>query len=197
MRLRVYDFHRAPAKYVGRAHKYWIADSFGHLDGFFAAARDAVLWLLELQSVDQRGEAFAILGKVDGVRRCAQYRDARCLQRLCKVQRRLPPKLDDYTLQRAIFLLDMQDFQNIFSRERFEIQTVRRVIVGRDRFGVAVDHDRFIACISEREAGMDAAIIEFDPLPDAIWSTAQDDNLFAIRRLALALRRTKARRFIG
>ena len=91
----------------------------------------------------------------------------------------------------------MENFQNILGSQRFEIQTIGRIIVGRHRFGITVDHDRFITRVRQREAGMNAAIIKLDPLPNTIWSAAQYDNLFTIGWLALAFRHTKAWRLIS
>ena len=197
LRLRIDDLHRTPAKDVGRPHQHGVANILGNLNGFVTAARNAVFGLLELQLVDQRGKAFPVLGQIDGVGRCAQNRDACRLKRLCKVQRGLPTELHDDALQRAILLLDMQDFQHVFGCQWLEIQTVTGVIIRRHGFRIAVDHDGFIARIRQRKAGVDAAIIELNPLPDAVRTTAQDNDLLTIRGLAFAFGRAKAWGFIG
>ena len=91
----------------------------------------------------------------------------------------------------------MQDFQHVFGGQRLEIEPVGGVIVGRNRFRIAVDHDRLIARLRQREAGVDAAIIELDPLPDPVRSAAQDDDLLAVARLRLAFGLAKAGGFVG
>src|SRR3546814_10909744 len=88
----------------------------------------------------------------------AEDRDAGLFQRLRELERRLAAELDDHPDQFALRLFDVQDFQHVLGRQRFEIEPVRRVVIGRHGFGVAVDHDRFIARIGEREAGMATAI---------------------------------------
>ena len=60
----------------------------------------------------------------------------------------------------------------MLKRQRLKIQAIRGVVVGRDRLGVAVDHDRLVALIAQRETGVTAAIIEFDPLADTVGPTA-------------------------
>ena len=44
---------------------------------------------------------------------------------------------------------------------------------------------------------MDAAVIEFDTLPDAVRPAAQDDDLLAVARIGLVFRLAKARGFVG
>ena len=66
----------------------------------------------------------------------------------------------------------------MFQRQRFEIEPVRGVVVGGDGFGVAVDHDGFIARRGQGIAGVAAAIVELDPLADAVGAAAKDDDLF-------------------
>ena len=60
--VAVHDLHRAPAEHVARTHQHRIADTVRDRDRLVAAARDAVGGLQELELVDERREAFAILG---------------------------------------------------------------------------------------------------------------------------------------
>ena len=101
-------------------------------------------------------------------------------QRIGEFQRRLPAQLDDDAVERAVRLLQSHDLQHILGGQRLEIEPVRGVVVGRDGFGIAVDHDRFVASFGEREAGVDTAIIELDPLPDPVRPAAQDHDLAAL-----------------
>ncbi len=100
-------------------------------------------------------------------------------------------------MQRALLLLDAQDFQHVFRRQRLEIETVGRVIIGRDRFRVAVDHDGFIVGIAKREGRMAAAIIELDALADTVRAAAENDDLLAIRNFGFRARLADERRLIG
>jgi hypothetical protein len=129
--------------------------------------------------VQQLLKPLAILGQVDRLGLGAQDRDACGLQRIGEFQRRLAAELHDHPVQRAGVLLHPQDFHHMLQRQRFEIEPVRSVVIGRHGFGVAVDHDRLEARIAERETGMAAAIIELDPLPDPVRPAAQDHDLLA------------------
>ncbi len=84
-----------------------------------------------------------------------------------------------------------------FEGQRFEVEPVRGVVVGADRFGVAVDHDGFIARIGQREAGVATAIVELDPLTDPVRTAAEDDDLLAVRGAGLAFDLAHHRGFVG
>ena len=76
------------------------------------------------------------------------------------------------------------DLEHVLGGQRLEIEPVGGVVVGRDGLRIAVDHDRFVAGVGEREAGVAAAIVELDALADAVRAAAEDDHLLAVARLA-------------
>ena len=86
------------------------------------------------------------------------------------------------------------DGEHIFVGERLEVEAVAGVVIRRDSFRVAVDHDGFVAIFTQRKRGMATAIIEFNSLPDTVRTTAQDDYLLVLggRRLVfLFIRRVE------
>ena len=85
----------------------------------------------------------------------------------------------------------------MFKGQRLKIQTIRGVIVGADGLGVAVDHDGLIALFGQRETCVTAAIVELDPLTDAVGTTTEDDNLFTVTRARLAFDLAHHRGLIG
>ncbi len=87
----------------------------------------------------------------------------------------------------ALRLFEIDDFQHVFQRERLEVQAIGGVVVGRDCFRVAVDHDGLEPVLAQRECGMHAAVVEFDALPDTVRTAAQHDDLVAVGRIGLAL----------
>ena len=151
----------------------------------------------KFQLVDQRRKAFAVFGQINGVGRCAEDRDSRLLQWPGQVQRSLPAELHNYAFQRAFGLFDSKNFQHIFARQRLKIQPVAGVIIGRNSFRIAVDHDRFIARLCQCKTRMDAAIIELNPLPDAVGAAAKDNDFLAVRWRTFAFRLAKCRGLIG
>ena len=81
----------------------------------------------------------------------------------------------------------LDDGQHVLERERLEVEPVDRVVVGRDRLGVAVHHHRLEPGVAQRERRVHAAVVELDALPDAVGPAAEDDDLAPRRRRGLAL----------
>lgn len=98
-------------------------------------------------------------------------------------QRGLAAVLHDH----ALGLLQLDDLQHVFQRQRLEVQAVGGVVVGGDGFRVAVDHDGLEAVIAQRQCRVHAAVVELDALPDAVGATAQDHDLVAVARQRFAL----------
>ena len=73
-------------------------------------------------------------------------------------------------------LLGLEHVGHVLGRQRFEVEPVRGVVVGRHRLGVAVDHDGLVAGVAQGHGGVDAAVVELDPLPDAVGARAEDDD---------------------
>src|SRR5207245_8488258 len=107
-------------------------------------------------------EALAVLGEVDRIRRGAEDRHSGAVERHGQIERSLAAKLDDH----AIRFLALHDLEHVLERERLEVEPVAGVVVGRNRFGIAVDHDALDALALQRERGMAAAIVELYPLTD-------------------------------
>ena len=85
------------------------------------------------------------------------------------------------------WLLGFDDVVDIFEGQRFEVEPVAGVVVGRNRLRVAVDHDRFITGLGQFEAGVHAAVIELDALTNTVRSRPEDHDLLAVRRAYFAV----------
>ena len=136
--------------------------------------------------MQQHLEALAILGDVDGVGAGPEQRNACGGQRLRQLQRRLAAVLHDAAEHGAALLLAADQRNDILIRERLEVQPVRGVVVGADGFRVAVDHDGLEPGFLQRIGRVDAAIVEFDALADAVGSAPEDDDLLSVGGVALA-----------
>ncbi len=177
------DFHRAAAQHVRRTHHQRIADFVGELERFVFGARGAVRRLTQAEVLQQLLETLAVFGGVDHVRRRADDRHAVRFEIERELQRRLAAVLHDHADR--LFLVD--DFEHVFERQRFEVQTIGRVVVGRNGFRVAVDHDRFVAVFAHRERGVHAAVVELDALADPVRAAAQHHDLLVVGRVRFAL----------
>ena len=126
------DFHRPPAEHVARPRQHRIADPRGDRDRLVAAARHAVGGLFEAELVDEAGKAFAVFGEVDRIGAGAEDRDALGLELAREIERRLAAELDDDADEFAVALFDMEDFEHVLDRQRFEIEPIRSVVIGAD-----------------------------------------------------------------
>jgi hypothetical protein len=72
--------------------------------------------------------------------------------------------------------LGVVDLQHVLQGQRLEVEPVGGVVVGGDGLGVAVDHDRLVAGLAQREAGVHAGVVELDALPDAVRARSEDED---------------------
>ncbi len=181
--LLVHDFHGAAAEHVARPHHQRIADFCGKPQCVGLVARGPVGRLPQAQIVQQFLEAFAVLGHVDHVRAGADDGHAVRLQVARELQRRLPAVLHHH----AVGLLLVHDLEHVLQRERLEVEAVGSVVIGRNGLRVAVDHNGLETVLAQRERGVNAAVIELDPLADAVGATPQHHDLLAPGRVRFAL----------
>ena len=100
--------------------------------------RDPVGRLLELQLLEQLLEFLPVLRRLDRVHTRPDDRDPGGRQGSREIQRRLSAELDDHPVR----LDPVADVQHVLGRQRLEEQQVARIVVGADRLGIGVDHDR-------------------------------------------------------
>ena len=174
--LGVHDFHGTAAEYVARAHDDREADLLCHGKRVLAALGDAAIRAFEVELGEQLVEALAVFGAVDGVSARPENRHAGTGKRNGELQRRLPAELHD----ESVGLFDLDDVHDVLERQRLEVELIRGVVVGGDRFGIAVDHDGLEADLLERERSMNAAVVELDPLPDPVRTASEDHDLLLV-----------------
>ncbi len=174
--VRINNLHRSPAEHKGRADQDRVAQlarggvRFGFVDG------QAVGRLRDIELAQERGEEFAVFGDFDALRRGADDVDAVLLQTQRQVKRGLAAELGD----RAPAPFALVNVEDVFEGERLEEQFVARVVVGGDGFGVGIDHQRFKSVLAKGESGVDAAVVEFDALPDTIRPAAEDHHFLFV-----------------
>src|SRR5262249_45816667 len=84
----------------------------------------------------------------------------------------------------AFGLLVLDDLPGMFPVNGLEIKFVGDSEVRGYRFGVAVHHDGLVAAFPDGEQAVDAAVVEFDALADAVGAAAENDDLLLIADLA-------------
>ncbi len=90
-----------------------------------------------------------------------------------EVERSLPAKLNDDTH----WLLPVHHVEHVLQRKRFEVQPVSGIVIGRDRFRVAVEHDCLETHFGKRKSCLAAAVVKLDALANAVGTAAQDKDL--------------------
>ena len=163
--------------YVGRAQKYGIFQLlrrrkrfvFGHNRDRFRTGNGIFF--------KQRFKAFSIFRPIYAVCGSTQNTDTVRIEIRAKVNRRLTTKSDD----NAVRLFDIENVLHVFGGKRFKIQSIRRVEVGGNRFGVIVDNRYFVAEFFQSPNAMHGRVVEFDTLTDTDRTrTDNDDTLFAV-----------------
>ena len=177
------DLHCPAAKDVGGTHDERVADFGRVLHRAPGGACGAVGGLAQTARLEQPLESLAILGEVDVVRTGPDDGDAMRLQGARKLERGLPAVLHDHPLGP----FDADDLEHVLKRQRLEVETIGRVVVGRHGLRIAVDHDALVPRLAHRERGLHAAVVELDALPDAVRPTAEHDDLPLVGRLRFAL----------
>ena len=129
------DLHRPAAQHVTRAHEHGESDAVGDRQCLLEIDRRAAGGLRDPQFVTDRVPALSVFGGIDRVGRGAGHQlrrdQARQLQRCLTTERH-----DD-----GLGLFDGDDVEYVLFRERLEVETARRVVIGRHGLGIAVDHD--------------------------------------------------------
>jgi len=104
------------------------------------------------------------------------------LERARELERGLAAELHDHSLG----FLHREDLEHVLERERLEVQAIGGVVVGRDGLRVAVHHQGLEAVLAQLQRGVHAAVVELDPLADAVGTPAEDHDLAAVRGVRLA-----------
>ena len=112
--------------------------------------------------------------------RSAEDVDAILLQAEREIERSLTAELGDG----APAFLPLVDVQHVLEGKRLEEELVAGVVVGGDGFRIRIHHEGLETVFFQREGGMNAAIIKFNPLPDPVRTTAKNHHLAFVGILA-------------
>ena len=178
-----HDLHRAPAQHIRRPHQHRVAGAFGDGLGLRDGGGRAAHGLRDADRVERAGKGSAVLREVDGLDARAHDGDGCLVEGLGEVDRRLAAELH----QRAGDTFGLCYMKGAVEVERFEVEAVRGVEVGRDRFWVGVDHHSPHAGLTQRPRGVDRAVIELDALADSNRSGPDDQHGAHVNGIAFGL----------
>ena len=183
------DLHAAAAEHEARAHQHRVADLLGD-----ARRRRRRRSRCRCAGASRPG------GVEDAARTARAPRPGRSPRASCRGSGRRPPR-GPSRARAAVWppsctttptssprlRLGVDDLEHVLERQRLEVEPVAGVVVGRDRLGVAVDHDRLEPGVVQRERRVHARVVELDALADAVRAGAEDDDLALVARLHLGL----------
>ena len=187
---RVDDLHRAPAEDVARAHEQREADAPG--DARAPRPRRAPSRRAAPRSPARsssapkrpRSSARSIASTPVPRMRHARPRSSPC----ASLSGVWPPNWTMTPSGRST----STTAEHVLERQRLEVQPVGRVVVRRDRLGVAVDHHRVAAGLADGHRRVHAAVVELDALADAVGPGAEDHDATAGRRGATSSARRRS-----
>ena len=95
VRERIGEIDREATDHIRRPHDHRVADALHQVDRLLATACQAALGLQDSETIEECGEAHAILGLVDGLKRGAEEWHARCGEWCREIERRLSAELHE------------------------------------------------------------------------------------------------------
>ena len=113
---------------------------------------------------------------VDRKRRSSQYR----YRLTVKLHRQVIRYLSTYWYNDTTRLLQINHVKYTFKWKFVKIQTVAHIIVGRNRFGVVVDHDRLVTQFARSLNSVHRAPVKFNRATDTVSARTQYDYWFLI-----------------
>ena len=129
------NFHILTADNIGGAQEHGEAQGLCGLyslrEGIYAKA----LRSFYREFFQQLVKPLPVLRKVNALGRCAENRYTATIQEFCKLNSGLTAESHNY----AHRLFDLDYIHYVLVGERLEIKPVRRVVIGRNGFGVVVD----------------------------------------------------------
>ena len=182
------------ADYVGRTKKDGIFKLFSCFKRFFLRHNGKRFRTRNRILIKERLKTFSVLCRVNAVRARTQNSNSVLIEIRAKLDCRLSAEGDD----NAVRLFNVKYVLYVFGCQRLEIQSIRRVEVGGNRFGIVIDDDNFVAKFFKRPYAMYRRIVKFNTLTDTDRPRPDNhDTLFATlgcKRLCLVVRRGIERR---
>ena len=102
-----------------------------------------------------------------------------------RFKRRLSAKLHDHAHRSSARSFVLANGEHVFQGQRLEVEAITGVVIGRDRFRIAVDHDGLVTIVAQRKRRVAATVVKLDSLPDAIRPAAQNDHFLLVGRRGL------------
>ena len=169
--------HILTANDIGWPQQHRIAKSIRSLNCFLHGFDRTAFGAFYRKGFQQRIKALPVLSQVNAFGRSTKNRNAMIVQVGSQLDRGLPAKCHNNTDR----FFNLNDAHDIFRAQRFKVEPVGRIKIGRDGLRVIVYDDDIVAHFPQRPDTMDRRIIKLDALPDPDRTGAKhhDDFLAA------------------
>ena len=174
--------HVLTAQNVRRTQQNRVAQLFCCSQSFFGIHDCKSLRTLNLEFFTKFFKTLAVFGQVDCVSTCTKNWDSLLRKEVCKLDCCTAAK-GNYNCNR-LFCVD--NAHNVFRSERFKIESVCGVKVGRNGFRVVVDDCNLVAKFFQAPYALNAGIVELNTLTDADRARTKNYDC-AFRSLLLAV----------
>jgi thioredoxin reductase len=178
-----------------------VLDHFPHFHGWEPYVGVSMFWCITCDGYESKGKNILVVGHTnDSASEAMQLHsltdriqlltNSQTFEITETFQRRLAnaAELDDDRWHLVVAVAAgfvAKDLVDALGVERFEVEAVGGVEVGRDGLGVGVDHDRGDACVVEGVGGLDGTVVELDALTDADGAGTDDQGAGAFDRRGL------------
>src|SRR5215208_526306 len=179
----VNDFHPSASQYVGGPDHHGVAQLAGDLPRLLGRRGSPEPGVRDAEFGQEPAEARAVLGKVYSLGGGAKYLRAGCFELARELQWALAAELQDHTFR----VLASDDLEDVLGGQWLEVQPGRGVVVGGDGLRVRVDHHGVYAALLQRVAGVDASVVELNPLADTVGAAPQHHDRGVLPPLDLVL----------
>ena len=170
--LIVADVHRCTRKHVRRTHQNGVANLIDKLVDILHIRQFLPRGLVDTELIEHTRKLVAVLGAVDRQRRGAQHGNILMVELHCQVVGDLTTHRNDHTARG----FEIHHVHYALERQLVEVQTVAHIVVGRNGFGVVIDHNRLVAQLASRLDCIDRAPVELNRRADAVGTRAQHHN---------------------
>src|SRR5690606_31129789 len=164
------DTHSLSTQHIRRAYQYRVAYFIGYFHSLVCSVGSTVFWIRDIQFFEQIRESTSILCNIHIIERGTNYSDSLFMQALSHFKGCLSTQLNDNAFR--FFMLN--DFPNMLPVNRFKIQLISDIEVGRNGFRVTVNHDCFIATFFNGEQTMGTAVVKLNTLSDSVGTRTQN-----------------------
>ena len=168
--------HRGTGEHIRGSDQHRITYTVHELLHILHRGQRAPFGLVHADTVEHGGELVAVLGVVDTLGRSTQ--DGHLLR--VEFHRQIVGDLSAGGDDDAVRVLQLDDIHHPFEGQFIEIESVADIVVGRNGFGVVVDHHGTEAVGADGVQGLYAAPVELDGRTDTVGAGAEDDDGFLV-----------------